>query len=106
VATVEYWNEKHLNELVPEIAIDDPGVAAHQGYGESKWIAERLLDNAARKCGVSSTICRVGQIAGPVEKGMRGVWNTQEWLPSVTFFLSITFSFALTYCISADARDR
>lgn len=80
---MRYWNEKHPNELVPETALDDPSVPEHQGYSESKWIAERLLDAAAKECGVSSAICRVGQIAGPVEVGVKGAWNPQEWLPTV-----------------------
>jgi len=69
---------------VPETAIEDPSIPEHQGYSESKWIAEGLLNAAAKRSGVSSTICRVGQIAGPVEKGVKGVWNPQEWLPSVS----------------------
>lgn len=88
IGTVRFWNEKHPNELVPETALDDPSVPEHQGYSESKWIAERLLDAAAKKCGVSSAVCRIGQIAGPVAKGLKGVWNRQEWLPSVSSFLS------------------
>lgn len=83
IGTVGNWNVNHPNELVPETAIDDLGVAEYQGYSESKWIAEKLLDAAAEKCGVSAAICRVGQIAGPVERGLKGVWNVQEWLPSV-----------------------
>ena len=52
------------------------------GYGESKYVAERLLELAAEEFGVSAAICRVGQLAGPVEKG--GMWSKQEWLPSVS----------------------
>lgn len=85
------WNEKHRSELVPEISIDDPGVVECQGYSESKWIAERLLD-AASKRGVSSAIFRVGQIAGPVERREWGMWNIQEWLPSVSYIYTKEFS--------------
>ena len=53
------------------------------GYGESKYIAEQLLEKAGKHSGVSAAICRVGQLAGPVMKG--GVWNKQEWLPSVSY---------------------
>lgn len=52
------------------------------GYGESKYVAERLLEIAAGEFGVSAAICRVGQLAGPVKKG--GMWSKQEWLPSVS----------------------
>lgn len=53
------------------------------GYGESKYVAEQLLEKAGKISGVSAAICRIGQLAGPVVKG--GIWNTQEWLPSVSF---------------------
>jgi thioester reductase-like protein len=70
---------------VPEQALDDPSIVLPQGYGESKWICERLLDAARTKSGVSSAVLRVGQIAGPVEnrRGEGALWNKQEWLPSV-----------------------
>lgn len=61
----------------------DPSIPIGQGYGESKWITEQLLDAAREKSGVRSSALRVGQIAGPVEKGVHGVWNRQEWLPSI-----------------------
>ena len=53
------------------------------GYGESKYIAEQLLPEAATTSAVSAVICRVGQLAGPVVN-VGGVWNEQEWLPSVS----------------------
>ena len=28
--------------IVPEIELDDPSVAARSGYGESKWVSERV----------------------------------------------------------------
>ena len=55
------------------------------GYGESKYIGELLLEAGAEKCGVPAVICRVGQLAGPVTK-TGGMWNKQEWLPSVSLF--------------------
>lgn len=51
------------------------------GYGQSKLIAERLLDAAARDAGIPCTICRVGQIAGP--RGSAGKWPEREWLPTL-----------------------
>jgi thioester reductase-like protein len=56
----------------------------HQGYSESKWVAENLLSAAREELGVSSAILRVGQIAGPVYiQGKGGVWNKSEWFPSL-----------------------
>ena len=66
---------------VKEEVYHDPDIAQPIGYTESKHIAERLLYAAGEKSNVRSTICRVGQIAGPVHED--GVWNKREWLPSI-----------------------
>ncbi|KAL9583857.1 MAG: hypothetical protein Q9212_002475, partial [Teloschistes hypoglaucus] len=80
IATLGNWNAKHLGEKVPEEPLHDYTIPAATGYGESKFVAERVLEAAFYKSGVSSTVVRVGQLAGPVVKG--GVWNPQEWVPS------------------------
>lgn len=51
------------------------------GYGQSNFVSERLLDVAAREAGVPSTLCRVGQVAGPTATA--GEWPRKEWLPSL-----------------------
>jgi len=101
IGTLDHWNEKHAGMPVPEEALDDPTLPEYQGYGESKWICERLLDVARTRSGVSSAICRVGQIAGPVEKrmGEGAMWNKQEWFPTVCDFqfMTIIVTSILTY---------
>jgi len=67
---------------VPESAFHDFTVPSAMGYGESKYVAELLLEQATEESGVAAAICRVGQLAGPVVK--EGIWNKQEWLPSVS----------------------
>ena len=57
-------------------------IAASGGYPESKRIAELLLHQAGLQSHVPSTICRIGQIAGPVHTE-DGIWNKREWLPSL-----------------------
>ena len=79
VASVGGWRG---SEEIPEIPIDDLTVAANMGYGQSKLIAECLLDKASRISGVRSAICRVGIVAGPIEQVL-GMWNTSEYIPSV-----------------------
>jgi len=66
---------------VPETIIDDITTPLPIGYGESKYIAERLLGYASRSLGIRTSVARVGQIAGPIER--KGVWNKAEWLPSL-----------------------
>ncbi|KAK7416594.1 hypothetical protein QQX98_005065 [Neonectria punicea] len=69
--------------LVSEEPIRDLAIAG-PGYGESKLIAETVLLEAAENTGVHVTICRVGQIAGPVRQGHEGgEWNRKEWFPSI-----------------------
>ncbi len=67
---------------VPEIILKDWRLAG-MGYGQSKLVSERILDEASKRRGVNTAICRVGQIAGPVRHGTQGAWPKQEWLPSM-----------------------
>ena len=67
---------------VPESIIVDPSAPAHTGYGESKYVAERILNEASTQIPeLSTTVLRVGQIAGPVNHD--GIWPAREWLPSL-----------------------
>lgn len=83
ISTLGHWSTKHPNEKVPEAPLHDYSIPAATGYGESKFIAERILENAAQRSGVPSATVRVGQLAGPVIKD-GGQWNRKEWLPSVS----------------------
>lgn len=60
---------------------DDWSAPEPIGYGQSKFIAEKLLHAAAKEAGVPTTICRVGQVAGPTTES--GIWSPKEWLPSL-----------------------
>ena len=80
ISTVMTWSVNHSGK-VPEKPFDDWNLPEHMGYGESKFVAERLLSVAQEKSQVESAICRVGQIAGPLAKD--GMWNKQEWIPSI-----------------------
>ncbi|KAL5314376.1 hypothetical protein ACEPPN_018802 [Leptodophora sp. 'Broadleaf-Isolate-01'] len=84
IGTVSNYASLYDQPRIPEIPFHDPKIAADAGYAESKWIAERLLEEAGKR-GVRSNIMRVGQIAGPVEDGTRetGEWNRSEWFPSL-----------------------
>ena len=69
------------SDPIPEDIYEDDKVAQPIGYGQSKHIAERLLHYAGTKSHISSSICRIGQVAGPVHED--GMWNKREWLPSL-----------------------
>lgn len=79
VASVGGWKG---HKDIPETPIHDLTVAANMGYGQSKLIAEGLLNKASEVCGVRSAICRVGIVAGPIEQEL-GMWNKREYIPSV-----------------------
>lgn len=80
VSAVGAWK---VHGKVPEEPIYDLNVASNMGYGQSKLISECLLDKAAEISGVPSACCRVGIVAGPVEKRL-GIWNKHEYIPSVS----------------------
>jgi thioester reductase-like protein len=62
-----------------EASIKDPHIVIGSGYGESKWVAERVLEVAAEKYGLRPVIVRIGQLSG----GKNGSWNTAEWIPAI-----------------------
>ncbi|KAM0421219.1 hypothetical protein ACHAPT_010939 [Fusarium lateritium] len=76
------WSDTHIGP-VPEALVQD-AAAASTGYGASKMVAENLLHQAASSDVLRLTVCRVGQMSGPVLKGSdHGIWNPKEWLPTL-----------------------
>ena len=80
ISTAMNYPVSHTGSM-PESIIEELSLPQAMGYAESKYVAERMLDEAARISGVRSAVCRVGQVAGPT-KG-KGVWRTGEWFPSL-----------------------
>ncbi|KAL1982511.1 hypothetical protein VTN96DRAFT_1236 [Rasamsonia emersonii] len=98
ISSVAGWRG---STTAPEEILHDHSAPEAMGYGESKYLSERLLDAAAAASEgqIPASILRVGQIAGPI--GLRnnslssswpdadgdlpaaGKWNEQEWLPSL-----------------------
>jgi thioester reductase-like protein len=82
VAGIGNWLAKNpINKEVPEKMLYDHSLPLPQGYGESKHVAELILDAAATRSGIPVTIVRAGQLAGPSDG--RSEWNRKEWLPSL-----------------------
>ncbi|KAI9935093.1 hypothetical protein MW887_000714 [Aspergillus wentii] len=80
VSTAGAWNVDD-SPTIPENIVHNPDIALRQGYGESKYIAERMCEAASTQCGISTSIHRVGQLGGPTSR--KGMWNKQEWVPSL-----------------------
>lgn len=81
VSSVGVVKNQQSNATIPEALLTDFS-SAEAGYGRSKLVSEMVLAEAYQKSGVSCCVCRIGQIAGPVDS-KEGMWNKQEWLPSV-----------------------
>ncbi|TKA63919.1 hypothetical protein B0A55_08736, partial [Friedmanniomyces simplex] len=82
ISSVANWFEKHADELeVPERLLHDPTLPSTSGHGESKHVAGLILSKAAAQSGVSGTVLRAGQLAGPSDGS--SVWKKQEWIPSL-----------------------
>ena len=69
------------SQTIPEEVISTESAPGPNGYAESKFLSERLLDHAAQKLSINTAFARVGQIAGPVHHP--GLWNKAEWFPSL-----------------------
>ncbi|KAG8763161.1 hypothetical protein FRC11_005892 [Ceratobasidium sp. 423] len=54
-------------------------IAPGFGYGESKYVAERVLE-AARIAGLETCVVRLGQLSGD---RVSGSWSKTDWFPSV-----------------------
>ncbi|KAI1754102.1 hypothetical protein F4782DRAFT_495129 [Xylaria castorea] len=70
-----------LQGTVAEQVYTDWTTPTASGYGQSKFLSERLLDVAAREANIPCAICRLGQVAGPTSTA--GEWPSKEWLPSL-----------------------
>ncbi|KAF8312105.1 acetyl-CoA synthetase-like protein [Clavulina sp. PMI_390] len=72
-------NSPSHGRAFPELPIDDPSISVGTGYGESKYVAEKILESAARETGLLTTSIRVGQLSG----GSNGFWSATDWLPNL-----------------------
>ncbi|KAF7980198.1 hypothetical protein HWV62_39287 [Athelia sp. TMB] len=59
----------------PEEVQMDVSTAVGSGYGEGKYVSERILD----KSGLQASSFRIGQISGGLPNG---AWATSDWVPS------------------------
>ena len=81
ILSVDYTNPDFENNkgLVAEDMVPNPEVPVGQGYSESKWVAERILDTAAERTPLRPAVVRLGQVCGE----RNGTWNEKEWFPSI-----------------------
>ncbi|TPX56800.1 hypothetical protein SpCBS45565_g08342 [Spizellomyces sp. 'palustris'] len=66
---------------IPEEPVpNNPAYASKMGYGVSKWIAERMLENASSELGTKVNIFRCGQLSGNTT---HGAWNRTDFWAGV-----------------------
>lgn len=72
VSSAQSWNQE--NGPFPEEVMTDASVAVGGGYGEGKYVAERIL----ARSGLQVTSFRIGQISGGLPNG---AWAISDWIP-------------------------
>ncbi|KAF8215639.1 hypothetical protein K438DRAFT_1926187 [Mycena galopus ATCC 62051] len=68
------WDQK-LGPFPEELQLD-ANVAVGNGYGESKYVSERILAAS----GLDATSFRIGQLCGSTTNG---AWATSDWVPAM-----------------------
>ncbi|KAJ7785171.1 putative aminoadipate reductase [Mycena maculata] len=74
IASAQGWDQK-LGVFPEELQLD-ANVAVGSGYGESKYISERILAAS----GLQATSFRIGQVSGSAGNG---AWSTTDWVPAI-----------------------
>ncbi|KAJ7705888.1 male sterility protein-domain-containing protein [Mycena olivaceomarginata] len=74
IATAQNWDPKR--GPFPEELQLDASLALGNGYGESKYVSERIL--AASR--LEATSFRIGQVCGSTSNG---AWSTTDWVPTI-----------------------
>ncbi|KAF8577132.1 NAD(P)-binding protein [Ramaria rubella] len=64
---------------VAEGPVTDLALVDASGYGESKWVSERILWTGGQATALQPVVVRVGQLSG----GPNGSWNVKEWFPAL-----------------------
>ncbi|KAJ7443002.1 putative aminoadipate reductase [Mycena latifolia] len=74
IASAQGWDQK-LGPFPEELQLD-ADVAVGNGYGESKYVSERILAAS----GLQGTSFRIGQVSGAATNG---AWSTTDWVPAI-----------------------
>ncbi|KAJ7615659.1 putative aminoadipate reductase [Mycena polygramma] len=74
IGSAQGW-DRNLGPFPEELQLD-ASVAVGNGYGESKYVSERIL--AASK--LDATSFRIGQVCGSTSNGS---WSTSDWVPAI-----------------------
>ncbi|EJC99755.1 acetyl-CoA synthetase-like protein [Fomitiporia mediterranea MF3/22] len=79
ISSIGVFQESYSEYAELEEPLPTDRIPLGNGYGESKWVAEKILNEAAKQTNLRTTIIRPGQITG----GVSGSWKEHEWFPSL-----------------------
>ncbi|KAJ7865231.1 putative aminoadipate reductase [Mycena leptocephala] len=74
ISSAQGWDQ-NLGPFPEELQLD-ADVAVGNGYGESKYVSERILAAS----GLDATSFRIGQVCGSISNG---AWSTTDWVPAI-----------------------
>ncbi|KAL9620217.1 MAG: hypothetical protein Q9160_005226 [Pyrenula sp. 1 TL-2023] len=82
IAAVGGQRSKTAGIRVAESIAEDPTVALPMGYGEAKWVCERIVQYASSSFDseIEASIIRIGQVSG---SKLTGFWSKQEHIPAL-----------------------
>jgi thioester reductase-like protein len=80
ISSIGVVNGYNTDAGVAEGTVENENLLGARGYGEAKFVSERVLEKAARVSGVPATIIRSGQIAG---SSIDGYWAPTEYMPTI-----------------------
>jgi nucleoside-diphosphate-sugar epimerase len=66
---------------IVEDAVTQSQAPTSMGYGQSKYLAEKMLTHASQVLGIETIVARVGQVSGDASR--KCGWNRREWFPSL-----------------------
>ncbi|KAE9406898.1 acetyl-CoA synthetase-like protein [Gymnopus androsaceus JB14] len=75
ISSAQSW-DAHTQGPYPEHVVMDAKYAVGGGYGESKYVTERIL----AKSGLEATSFRIGQVTGGAPNG---AWAMSDWVPII-----------------------
>lgn len=66
------------HSTVPEAQLSDPSIPSDNGYGQSKFVAEQIISEAAAVANLKATVVRAAQLSG---SRRTGAWSRTEHIP-------------------------
>ncbi|KAL8677234.1 MAG: hypothetical protein Q9186_006327 [Xanthomendoza sp. 1 TL-2023] len=81
ISSISSVMPSRVTTRVPEDIIHMDAIVHPNGYAESKYLSELLLQHASERLSIGCSIARVGQLTG--DGNNFGAWNRREWFPSL-----------------------